>query len=104
MSANDWDICPRCKRLAHEERKRLEQAAKDAYGNVNRDIYESMKRKAEQPAAELKPTLREDWECYTDADGVMHANYYVNCERCGLNGEIRQTQQLDLSSKRKGQP
>jgi hypothetical protein len=68
MSADNWQRCPRCLKLADEEYGKLVAKVGKAYGKVSAEKYaelvESIKTRPEVPE-----TFREDYEFYMSNDG-----------------------------------
>lgn len=85
MSADNWTICPNCKRI--QENKTV------AYGKVSEEEYLRVLREQETP---LKTTLREDWEVGTDRDGEFYVSYSCRCEECGFAFEFKHEQKVPL--------
>lgn len=84
MSANNWAICPVCKK---NQKKKVVIAAKRvaaAYGNVTEDKYLEMKESlSSQP--KLENSLREDYELLIDEEGLFSVSYRAICKVCGFN-------------------
>lgn len=91
MSADAWRVCPKCKNECLDERKEkvalAERAAEKAYGVVPPEQYISLKTKADlikQDDWVTTETFREDYEIYTDEDGMFVVSYSGKCEKCGF--------------------
>ena len=76
MSADNWGICPKCIKAKN---KRIEEA----YGKVSRKEYERMLSEINKNDIGLR-TLREDYEIYTDGDGIFSIRYSCRCSDCGF--------------------
>lgn len=97
MSADNWDVCPRCIAKAHAAHEKEEERVSDMYGKVPVDDFDAAR-------AELKPvdpedfrTLREDYEWYVQ-DEEIHGVYKCQCtaEGCGLTGSAEITKALSV--------
>jgi hypothetical protein len=83
MSANNWRVCPACKRRLEVEQAARAQAVRDAYGKVSAEQYEEMRCAAEEVVADLlEKTMREDWEIGTGRDGKFFVSYRAKCKNC----------------------
>jgi hypothetical protein len=96
MSADNWAICPKCK-LANDKdnEKRLLDIGKK-YGKIPADLYIEEAKKA-AILIDLQETLREDYELYTDEDGMFHISYSCRCSECGFNHKFKHEKQLFIS-------
>jgi hypothetical protein len=95
MSANNWRVCPKCKAEMTAKRERTIAKARAMYGKVTSEAYERAIKSAEAFSAEPNvELLREDWELYTDKDGVFHVAYRASCSHCGLNFQFRDTKNV----------
>lgn len=85
MSADNWGVCPKCKRLA-------EQKAVSAYGKVSEEEY--LATLANRDKAAKEQNLREDYEVGTDKDGKFYVSYGCSCDKCGFSFEFNHKQNL----------
>jgi hypothetical protein len=76
MSADNWGICPKCKKLSKER-------AKSLYGKASEDEY--LVYFLSEKSKGTKETLREDYEIYTDDDGEFSVGYDCSCDECGFS-------------------
>ncbi len=85
MSADNWDICPRC--LARAQKAEQEQRAATAasYGIVTMEEFGRMQAEIKTPDPESFRTFREDYAIRGAAEGVVRVTYRGHCEVCGLN-------------------
>ncbi len=83
MSADNWAICPKCKRNDEAEMVKRWEKAKSAYGKIPPDEYLVLLQKANQPIKEVE-TLREDYELGIDSNGLFNISYSAHCDKCGL--------------------
>lgn len=98
MSANNWRVCPQCKKRAeHEKQKRL-LAAEKQYGKVSSDEYLRLLDKANK-VERLKESLREDWEIGTHDDGEFTIYYACHCQSCGFSHEFNHNLQMEMTVK-----
>jgi hypothetical protein len=85
MSADNWGICPNCKKAIKPE--------KSKYGKVSEDEY---LKEIAKPVKELEETLREDYECSIDENGRFHIFYRAGCQVCGFGKKFEIDEQLKL--------
>lgn len=80
MSADNWTICPRCKKVALAAKERDREKLAKQYGKLN--PAEFIKRSAEvDKPVELEDTLREDYDIGLH-DGQFYVSYRAGCDRC----------------------
>ena len=83
MSANNWSICPKCKKKNNEiNAKRIENVKKN-YGVVSEDKYLELAEEAKKPII-IKETLREDYDIGVYEDGTFEVSYSCSCSVCGF--------------------
>lgn len=93
MSADNWAICPKCKKVNDEgNRKRILEAGKK-YGKVSPDEFINLMKVAKKPK-ELEATMREDYEIHMDENGFFEVNYSCACQDCGFRHTFKQTEQV----------
>ena len=81
MGADNWDVCPRCRRRKEDEHCARVRKAEKAYGNVSVDEYKALLSEAERGVDEEEYTLREDYEVgMTDNDFYVY--YNAGCSEC----------------------
>lgn len=80
MSANNWTLCPRCKKLAESAKINRLLEAENNYGKIPADEYRRLFDQAVKPKP-LEETMREDYEIgvYNDE---FEVNYYAHCQKC----------------------
>lgn len=83
MSANNWRVCPRCKRQKDEEQGKVE----DMYGKVSAAQYAQLLAESKK-SPRLSESLREDWEIGTDTEGNFYVYYGCSCDHCGFSHEF----------------
>ena len=85
MSADNWTICPKCHRVEEQRIADVQAAARAAYGVAPAEEYEAMRAEAAVPIdLETVQTLREDYEIYGAATGVVKVCYSGRCKKCDL--------------------
>jgi hypothetical protein len=94
MSANNWTQCPRCKVVNSAKADEKERIAKEAYGKVSPEHFDTLRdeakafRKAISTDDNLCSTLREDWDL-----GILEGEFYVyyggSCKTCGFDFEFK---------------
>ncbi len=81
MSADNWRVCPACKRKHEAKHETLKLEAGAAYGKVPREEYLAMLEKSIEPL-NLEETLREDYEIGVDSKGEFFVSYGASCQTC----------------------
>lgn len=81
MSADNWDVCPRCKMQTEMKRETLEQRLATGYGNLPEEEYLALRKQLSQPI-EPAYTLREDYKIGIDENGLFSVVYSGVCAVC----------------------
>lgn len=81
MSADHWRICPRCEKKRKEQIIEHAKNVKEGYGILSKNEYLEAIQYSESKE-EGKPTLREDFEIFTDTDGLFYVKYTCYCTEC----------------------
>lgn len=89
MSANNWRVCPRCKRQNDEERAKEQAEVEGQYGKVPAAEYTRLLEKSKKRSPTICENLREDWEIGIDQDGTFFVIYHCSCDVCDLNFTFR---------------
>lgn len=84
MGADNWGICPKCKKAAYKKKAKEQEKVGAAYGKVTPEKYREMFEAASQPV-ELDQTLREDYEIGIGEGGEFSVSYRGHCRECGLS-------------------
>lgn len=95
MSADNWRICPRCKKKAEADYAEEVRRVGEAYGKVPPEEYLRMTRDLQKPPA-LNETLREDYELGTDKDGEFYVSYSASCSVCKFSHRFKHSEQLNV--------
>lgn len=93
MSADNWTTCPRCFRIALQERRDREKDADEAYGKVSPEKWLRLKEEAKTSIA-ITDNLREDWEIGVENNGVFKVVYECSCETCGFSFSYRHEEKV----------
>ena len=91
MSADNWGTCPKCNKKYKSEKEKIEEL----YGKVPVEEYHKMLSKVKVELEVEESTLREDFEVWTDKDGVFHVSYHCECEVCGLDFSYKHEEQIE---------
>ena len=83
MSADNWLVCPKCKRQAEKEREQAIASAQSRYGKVAEPAYRQMITRAEKQIA-LAETFREDYQIGMSSDAFFEVSYYGRCTACNF--------------------
>lgn len=88
MSADNWAVCPRCKKKAESAKDSKHAATMEAYGKVPADQWRKMYQETFEDI-ELEPTLREDYEIHMSEDGEFFVSYSGRCTACDFVHKFR---------------
>lgn len=95
MSANNWTICPKCKRKKEAEAERLRMKSLAAYGTVSAERYAELCGKArDAKESPLQNSMREDYEIGVDSEGRFSVSYRANCTACGFIFDYDRTESV----------
>ena len=99
MSADNWAVCPRC-RVRRQARLSEQKVKLDAaYGAVALAEFDQMRSQYQAAeAAEVDATLREDYEIWTEEDGMFTVIYSCGCRECGFGFKFRHDEQQEVGS------
>lgn len=90
MSADNWAVCPKCKRIREGRDEAINKKLQAAYGKVSADEYEARRQRTiEQVAKPLERTFREDFEVGMSDDGTFSVDYRGHCQTCGASFEFK---------------
>jgi hypothetical protein len=99
MSADNWTVCPQCRKNVEKRIDKLEEKLKSSYGKVSQEEYsrmvDSLKEQMET-INELDRTLREDWDLNMDDDGEIYIKYSCSCIQCEFNYGFLHTENVEL--------
>jgi len=88
MSADNWRVCPRCKRQLGQEMEDLAKKLVASYGKVPESEYLEILAHISEPR-ELDETLREDYEQFISEDGYYRVVYSCHCSKCGFSFKFK---------------
>lgn len=87
MSADNWDVCPRCLDRAQGEAAEALENVMALYGNVPVDEFDAKRAALEEVDPEKYRTFREDYEIWGASEGRFDLSYSGACTTCGLKYE-----------------
>jgi len=93
MSADKWDVCPRCLDEALKKKVADAAAAEAAYGVIPREEYADLLLTAEA-LVNLEATFRQDYEFYGASEGTLTISYGGTCTECGLTLSIQEKREF----------
>lgn len=93
MSADNWNICPRCVSDAEAAVARATVDVAAAYGTVPVEEFDLLRAAIPVVNEEDYRTFREDYGFYV-AEGVVVAEYAGLCSRCGLSAGLHATEKF----------
>jgi hypothetical protein len=98
MSADNYCICPRCKRDAATAKREAKSRAAAAYGKVSQTEYAALLAMAAQEDT-IDESLREDWDLGMEENGSLYVSYSCSCNTCGFAHEFKHEKTVDLDAK-----
>ncbi len=91
MGADNWRICPRCKKIAEVKHEKQTAKVQKLYSKVSAEEY--AEKLAELENDKFKPlgeTLSEYYEIRTNIDGVFTVDYNCACRNCGFSFSFKE--------------
>jgi hypothetical protein len=90
MSADNWTICPKCKKNVRETEESRSEKVANAYGKI--DASEWLKL-VETAGIELpvECSFREDYEIGIESEGGFYINYSGRCRVCNFSYKFTHT-------------
>ena len=83
MSADNWMVCPKCRRDVAETRETRIDKTRKLYGKIPEAEYREKIVEAEKPV-EFEETFREDYEQGMTDCGEYFVSYSGHCSKCGF--------------------
>lgn len=100
MSADNWAMCPKCKKDTKATKEKALVDAGRLYGKVSSDEFMSQVKNAESLPEEPKgETLREDYKIRINRDGEFYINYSCGCYACGFKHDFKKEENVLLKDK-----
>jgi len=96
MSADNWAICPKCKKSEDAKQEKLRKKATAAYGKVPPDEYLKLLEAANNPQ-EMRETLREDYQIGVMDDGEFDIEYSAYCDKCGFKFSYKHAEDVPIA-------
>lgn len=93
MTADNWDICPWCKKLVEKRKEEKIRLAKESYGNVRIEDFERLRLEATKQT-KLDETLREDYSIGITVDEDFYVEYSARCLVCGFSFKFKHEQKV----------
>lgn len=94
MSADNWEVCPRCFKRAKREYEAEVERVSGLYGKVQVEMFDEARTALKEPDAEDFRTFREDYEFYGADEGEVHASYKGSCSKCDLSAELSESRRF----------
>lgn len=95
MSADNWQVCPRCLKRAAEAAHKEQLDLQASYGKVSEAEYRKRSERANKPV-DLQETFREDYEIAVCEDGEFFVSYLGHCTECGLEHRYQHKSKVNL--------
>lgn len=89
MSADNWDICPRCVHRAQATYEKDTMDVGELYGKIPHDEWLAKNASLKPVDSEDFRTFREDYEFYGAQAGEIVADYSGNCSVCNLGVDFK---------------
>lgn len=97
MSADNWAVCPRCKKQHETAITQADTAAAAAYGSVPVAEFDALRAAADAMRNQYPDKLfREDYEIGGAEDGVVKVSYAGSCKKCTLSLSFEIERVLDV--------
>jgi hypothetical protein len=96
MSADSWEVCPRCIRRARTDLEALKASVEQSYGTITREAYEQARSAIKEIDDEDFRTWREEYEFYGAETGTVTVCYGGTCTTCGLELNIDEKYEIPL--------
>lgn len=95
MSADAWQICPKCKKTSSNKKAEAQKRADEAYGKVSpREWLALSEIAAATSPDEQEETFREDYEIYMEEDGTFNVHYRGKCRVCGFEHNFKHKEKV----------
>lgn len=94
MTADNWEVCPRCWDNAQRNADEEKQAVMGLYGSIPIEEFDAKRDALVEPDEEACRTFREDYEVYGAAAGEVKVSYRGACSECGLNVELHDSKRF----------
>ena len=108
MSADNWGVCPKCKKIVFDKQQKQLIDIRKKYGEMSPDEYEvaiidnaplilfgfMVDKDLDWDLAD--ETLREDYHIKMDNNGLFTAEYSARCDRCGFKFNFKHSEQIEI--------
>ncbi len=95
MSADNWTQCPKCLQSQQQRDEKSRRIVANSYGKVSAEKFMEMQAAIDADRGkEPEPTLREDYEQWTDKTGVYRVSYSCSCNECGFSWRYKHEQSV----------
>lgn len=89
MSADNWEVCPKCVAAAQAAADEAHAEVYAQYGKVPPEEFDSLRDALPVVNLDDHRTFREDYEIYGADEGEIEVSYSGNCSECGLHVDLR---------------
>jgi predicted Zn-ribbon and HTH transcriptional regulator len=97
VSADKYEICPRCKRLYEEYTEKFRKKVLESYGKVPVEEYLRLMAMAnEEKGKDMEPTLAEYIEAYIEQNGDFNISFSSRCTECGFKFSFEHKQKIEI--------
>lgn len=84
MSADNWEVCPKCLAKAKEAADKKRAGIYAQYGKVSPEEFDRLRGGLSAVDPEDFRSFREDYEFYGASEGELRVSYSGGCQECGL--------------------
>ncbi len=101
MSADNWAVCPNCRRNAESKYIQEEVLLEENYGKIPATEYAKLLTQHQANSVQKilgDNTLREDYRIGIDKNGVFTVGYISCCDKCGLTWKYNHSEQAFRST------
>jgi hypothetical protein len=84
MSADNWEVCPKCLAAAKDTADAKHAEVYAQYGKVSPEEFDRLRSELKAVDPEDFRSFREDYEFYGANEGELQVSYSGGCQECGL--------------------
>jgi len=99
MGADNWGICPECKKTGVKSLENKEKELMKSYGKVPLEKFDEMRLNFQKDGKKiLNPdtNLREEYKLGINDDGMFRVSYSANCSICGFSHKYEHSEPTKL--------
>lgn len=95
MSADNWTKCPKCLQSKKQRAEKQRRIVANSYGKVSAERFMEMQASITvEDSKDAESTMREDYEQWTDEEGIYQVSYSCSCNECGFEWSYKHKQSV----------